>query len=107
MCSDYSKKYCSNENTCVCKVGFEGYDCSQVTPTIPPPPLRRTESPPEYISPPSADKSQSTPTNTYIRKSIRVCPTHIKSHTEKNVTFATNCTFLYFLQVGGVTNVQQ
>ena len=63
-------------------MGFEGYDCSQVTPTIQPPPIRRTASPPEN-TPPSADKSHSTPTNTYIRKSNRICPTQVKFHSEK------------------------
>ena len=62
-------------------MGFEGYDCSQVTPTIQPPPIRRTASPPEN-TPPSADKSHSTPTNTYIRKSNRICPTQVKFHSE-------------------------
>ena len=67
-CARNIQKYCSNENSCVCFMGYSGYDCSQVEPTILPPPIRRTASPPDN-TPPSVDKSHSTPTNTYIRKS--------------------------------------
>ena len=75
-----SEQYCSNENSCVCFMGFAGYVCSQVVPTLqPPPPIRRTASPP-INTPPSVDKSHSTPTNTYIRKSYFFNSSHSKRH---------------------------
>ena len=80
-------QYCSNENSCVCFVGFTGYDCSQVLPTIQPPPMRRTAYPPDN-TPPSADKSHSTPTNTYIRKSFFPIPPSHKTAQSKS----TRCT---------------
>ena len=78
-----AEQYCSNENSCVCFMGFAGYVCSQVVPTLqPPPPIRRTASPP-INTPPSVDKSHSTPTNTYIRKSFN--SSHFKKGTSSAI----------------------
>ena len=94
-CARNIQKYCSNENSCVCFMGYSGYDCSQVEPTILPPPIRRTASPPDN-TPPSVDKSHSTPTNTYIRKST-ISVSHQKiSHTEKNGTCKFTFSYLIY-----------
>ena len=98
-CARNIQKYCSNENSCVCFMGYSGYDCSQVEPTIQPPPIRRTASPPDN-TPPSVDKSHSTPTNTYIRKSIISVPHQKISHTEKNGTCKMHV-FISYLLFGG------
>ena len=90
-CDRNIQKYCSNENSCVCFMGYSGYDCSQVEPTILPPPIRRTASPPDN-TPPSVDKSHSTPTNTYIRKST-ISVSHQKKYLTQKRTAHANSRF--------------